>query len=141
MTRRFEADLKRAIALGMSREIGRNAKGREDAEVQEVREVLQAHHETLVLVHAYYAATQSSELRYILLNGWTKYTEDFRFCRKSSKCCKKSDLDRLFIAVDTMSMMYEVLDKPSPAVTTTSTNPGFSASLFIATFARQIALK
>ena len=107
ITRRFEADLKRAIALGMSREIGRNAKGREDAEVQEVREVLQAHHETLVLVHAYYAATQSSELRYISLNGWTKYTEDFRFCRKSSRCCMKSDLDRLFIAVDTMSMMHE----------------------------------
>ena len=91
-------------AIGATKEVMRHNQA--DDEVQQVGEVLHAHHQTLHLIFAYYAS-YSDELHYLTLNAWTQLTEDFRFAKASSKFCKKSDLDRLFISIDTMSIMME----------------------------------
>ena len=103
-TTRFENDWKLVQAIGATKEVMRHNQA--DDEVQQVGEVLHAHHQTLHLIFAYYAS-YSDELHYLTLNAWTQLTEDFRFAKASSKFCKKSDLDRLFISIDTMSIMME----------------------------------
>ena len=106
---RFQSDWDRMVAIGATKEIVRSAKAGADggaAEVEEVRQVLHAHHEMILLVFAYYA-TYSYELHYLTLNAWTAFVVDYRLAKNSSKFCKNSDLDRLFIAVDTLSITME----------------------------------
>lgn len=107
--KRFECEWKRTIALGMAREIERNSKKGADGasdELVEVAEILGSYFDSLILVFAYYA-TYSNELHYLTLNAWTQWTEDFKLVKNSSKFLKKADMDRLFIAVDTMSVVAE----------------------------------
>ena len=106
--KRFDSDWNRTLALGGMKEVLRNTdKERGEAEVQEVGDVLMGHHQDLVLIFSYYAS-MSDELHYLTLNAWSQLTEDFKLVKNSSKFCKKSDMDRLFIAVDTLSTMREL---------------------------------
>ena len=111
--KRFECYWKRAVTLGVSNEILRNSKSAKEADaegkaaiVQQVADVLSVHFDMLYLVFAYYAS-YSNELHYLTLNAWTQWSEDFKLVKNTSKYCKKADFDRLFIAVDTMSVVLE----------------------------------
>lgn len=132
-TTRFENDWKIVQAIGATKEIGRQPNQAPD-EVFQVGEVLRAHHQTLCLVFAYYAS-YSDELHYLTVNAWTQLTEDFKFVKSSSKFCKRSDLDRLFISIDTMSIMLE-----KEQIRAVKAATGSTSNVFLAESDRQKAL-
>ena len=49
----------------------------------------------------------ASMLADLHLNAWTQFAKDFHLTSNSSKFCKQSDIDRLFIAVDSASKHQE----------------------------------
>ena len=56
--------------------------------------------ELFVAVFTYYAST-GTDVKFLFLNQWSQFVDDCRLADNRSKTLRKSDLDRLFIAVDT----------------------------------------
>ena len=57
-------------------------------------------------IFAYYAAIgamTSGDVRFISLNSFTQFAIDFAIVDKKSKFLKQSDLDTLFIAIDSIA--------------------------------------
>ena len=73
-------------------------------------EVIWEHHGLLYTVFAFYAAT-ADETQYVFLNQWSQFINDCGLASNKSKFCKKSDMDRLFIAVDTKASMVAAAQK------------------------------
>lgn len=61
-------------------------------------------HDMMCQLFAYYAAgIEGGDIHSMGLNEWNMFLEDFRLSDRKSNFCKRSDLDRLFIAVDVCS--------------------------------------
>ena len=112
--RRFELDFHRMLDLKIGELITRSdddqghdadGDGRSD-EVEEVESVLWAHHTELFTLFTYYASL-GGDLHAMGLNQWSAFLDDFGLVSNASKHCKKADLDRLFIAVDSRAAQLE----------------------------------
>ena len=75
-------------------------------EVVEVETVLWQSYEVYCVVFDYYASL-GGNMHALGLNVWTQFLTDFNLVQKRSKFCKQSDMDRLFLAVDTASTRLE----------------------------------
>ena len=78
-------------------------------EVAEVGDVLWDFHDLLFCLFDYYCGVGANLLA-MAFNQWSELLEDCQLVNKKSKFCKKADMDRLFIAVDTRQ------GKPSKAL-------------------------
>ena len=74
-------------------------------EVEEVGAVLLTAANLIFNVFHYYAAL-GDDLFGIAFNEWTQFVNDHKLASKRFKFCKKSDLDRLFIVIDSASSRY-----------------------------------
>jgi len=74
-------------------------------EVEEVGAVLWESAERIFLIFSYYSAL-GDDIFGLSLNEWTQFVDDHKINNKKSKFCKKADLDRLFIQIDTTSSFY-----------------------------------
>lgn len=59
------------------------------------------------MVFAYYACL-GGDVTYIFFNQWAQFVDDCGLASNKSKFCKKSDMDRLFIAVDTKAAILSM---------------------------------
>jgi hypothetical protein len=75
-------------------------------ELKEVEKVLCELRNLYFVVFMYYAST-GNDLMFWYLNQWIQFVEDCKISDNKSKFLKKSDLDRLFIAVDTKAAMTQ----------------------------------
>ena len=116
--KRFKHDWNRVLELGIGKLIVRmdddgdldvNDDGVAD-EIEESMEVMWEYHGLLYTIFAFYAAT-ADETQYIYLNQWSQFINDCGLASNKSKFCKKSDMDRLFIAVDTKASMVAAAQK------------------------------
>lgn len=113
--KRFNVDWQQAVELGVAKLIDkRDDDGFVDDdgdgisnEVEETKAVMWDYHDRIIQLFEYYAAAGGG-LASISLNQWSEFVEDFELTDASSKFCKKSDMDTLFIAVNAKSV---VLDK------------------------------
>jgi hypothetical protein len=63
---------------------------------------------------AYYAAIgamTSGDVRFISLNSFTQFAIDFKIVDKKSKFLKQSDLDTLFIAIDSIAARVQCVTR------------------------------
>ena len=104
----FEAVWDRVLRSGLRKSIGRNDASGEGAEqaVESVRDALWAHNHLLAPLFEFYAALNGF-CGVIGLNAFSQFVEDCQLSSARSEFTKKSDLDRLFIAVDTASKQVE----------------------------------
>ena len=72
----------------------------------EVETVLWQSYEVNCVIFDYYASL-GGNMHALGLNVWTQFLTDFNIVQKRSKFCKQSDMDRLFLAVDTASTRLE----------------------------------
>ena len=118
---RFDNDWKRvAEDLGTARAIkaaaggggGRDRQNKEEEEppdprVEKVREVLWTFRAACAVVFDYYGAVGASggsgDLSFISLNVWNQILIDFSIIDQKSKFLKQSDLDTLFITIDSQA--------------------------------------
>ena len=68
-------------------------------EVEEVGDVLWDLHDLLFCAYDYYCGC-GKNIQSMALNQWTDFIEDCKLVDRKSKFCKKADIDRLFITVD-----------------------------------------
>ena len=105
--RRFDIDWQRMVDLGIAKLITRlddDGGADEDGdgecdEVTEVRDVLWEWQAPLRQLFTFYA-TVGGDMNALYLNAWTQVLDDCKLIARSSKLCKLSDFDRLFLAVD-----------------------------------------
>ena len=76
------------------------------AELKEIGEVLFEHRHVYQALFSYYTCI-GTDVAYLYLNEWSQFVTDFGIASNKSKLLKKSDLDRLFIAVDTRADRYQ----------------------------------
>ena len=69
-------------------------------EIEECIEVMWEFHTTLNLIFVFYCAC-GADITCLFFNEYSKMVEDFDLASRKSKFCKRADLDRLFIAIDT----------------------------------------
>ena len=67
--------------------------------VDDVKEVLLSVQDIVVKVFEFYASL-GGNLHTISMNGWSQFTNDFKLVNQRSKFMKRSDLDLLFVSVD-----------------------------------------
>ena len=115
---KFEKDWERALNVqGLAKTILRADDGAGDGadddgdaipdEVQEVRDVLWEHHDLYFQLFSYYASLNTKDITSITFNGWAQFISDCKLASMKYKYCKKSDCDRIFIAVDSKSRAAE----------------------------------
>ena len=116
-----------------------------DARVEEVGKVLWDHHTAYCATFDFYAAVGASggtgDLSFISLNVWTQFLLDFDIVDRNSKFLKQSDLDTLFITIDSLAARVqqaalkeeEELKKKAPALARQGTS---SLNLLPATTAK-----
>ena len=80
-------------------------------EVQEVRDVLWDFHDLYFQLFSYYASLNTKDITSITFNGWAQFVSDCKLASMKFKFCKKSDCDRIFIAVDSKSRAAEKEEK------------------------------
>lgn len=115
--KRFRHDWERCLRLGVATLITRHDDdpGKDEDgdgipdEVVEVGTVLWQNHDAVCLIFAYYAS-MGGDISTIGLNQWSLFLEDFKLVQRKSKFCKRADMDRIFIAVDTASARLEAQD-------------------------------
>jgi hypothetical protein len=113
---RFESDWQRVRSdLGVERVVMRaDDDGAADAdgngiadEVEDVQGVLWQFHVCYAVVFDFYAAVGASggsaDVSFLSLNMWTQFIMDFDLVSNRSKFCKQSDLDTLFISIDSLA--------------------------------------
>jgi len=109
---RLEAVWGRARSLGLDRLVIRldddgladlDADGELD-EVQEVRRVLLEHERVLVGVFEYYSSLDGAFDGTMGLNQFSRIVDDCGLASSTSRHCRKTDFDRVFIAVDAASV-------------------------------------
>lgn len=95
--------------MGVERYIRRQSGGGEDAEqdVARVSAVLGKHRQELFLIFDYYAALNGAFDGQLSLNYFSQLVDDCGLASNASKNCRKSDLDRIFIAADAASANLE----------------------------------
>ena len=71
---------------------------------RQVKRVLWDSHDLLIELFDYYAAAGGG-MGAIGLNQWSEFVEDFHLDESTSKFCRKSDMDTLFIAVNAASKL------------------------------------
>ena len=114
--KRFALDWKSAIdSLGLSNLILRSDLDGEGAadedgdglaeEVEEVGAVLWSAADLVFRLFTYYASL-GDDLFGLSFNEWLMFVDEQKLGDKRSKLCKKRDLERIFIAVDTVSERY-----------------------------------
>ena len=123
---RISNDVWRACAMGLEKLVSKRGGDDELQDVEEVRchsiasglprdcsvrcrlitcrlrrrQVMWECRELFVAVFTYYAST-GTDVKFLFLNQWSQFVDDCRLADNRSKTLRKSDLDRLFIAVDT----------------------------------------
>lgn len=68
-------------------------------EIEEVGDVLWDLHDLIFCAYDYYCGC-GKNIQSMALNQWTDFIEDCKLVDRKSKFCKKADIDRLFITVD-----------------------------------------
>lgn len=81
-------------------------------EVVETGQALWLSQDLTEMIFTYYAcgsagAAGRSDIGAISFNHWSAFCTDYAIMSKGSKFCKRSDLDRLFLAIDSMSARRE----------------------------------
>lgn len=101
--RRFMNDFTRALDMGGRRLItGNNADG--GSSLEKVQAVCYQYHRVVNTIFSYYCAC-GTDLSQMYLNDWSQFLEDFELVDNKSQFCKKSDMDRLFIQVDSKAAL------------------------------------
>ena len=111
--RRFEQDWKLVLELGVAKLIVKSDdEGAADVdgdgiadEIAEVMEVMWEYHSLCNILFAFFACLGSDFDDTLSFNEWAKFVDDFGIASQKAKYCKRADMDRLFIAVDTKSAM------------------------------------
>ena len=114
---RFAIDWQCAIEqLGLSKVILRNdtdghGSFDEDGdglpeEVEEVGAVLWDCADIVYLFHTYYSTFGGDDFLGLSLNEWTTFIEDHNIASKMFPFCKRSDVDRIYLTVDTAASNY-----------------------------------
>jgi len=113
--KRFNAGVECLLEMGLSKLVlmydDDEEPGDEDGdgipdEVEDVLDVLWENHAMLhSLFHFYGCANGAKTGRFdqLSLNTWTEMTSDFELCSKASKCARRSDVDRIFVAANAMN--------------------------------------
>lgn len=73
--------------------------GGESGSSEQVLTLMWQHHIVINLIFAYYCGC-GSDISQMSLNEWSQFVTDFGIADNKSKYCKKADMDRLFIQVD-----------------------------------------
>ena len=110
--KRISNDWKRACGMGIDSVIAKkDDSGKEDAdnngiadEVEEVEALLWEVRDVIIVLFMYYTCI-GSDLCFLYLNQWSQFVDECQLASNKSKFLKKSDTDRLFIAVDTQAAM------------------------------------
>lgn len=76
----------------------------ESTSVEEALQLCWQHNRVINLIFGYFCAC-GSDLSQLYLNEWSQFVMDFKIADNKSKFCKKSDLDRLFIQVDSKAAL------------------------------------
>ena len=71
-------------------------------EIERVEEVLWETQQMYRVIFDYYA-TLGGDMSNISLNLWTQFLNDFNLIDRKSKFCKQSDLDTLFVTIDSLA--------------------------------------
>ena len=97
---RFEKDWDFLVQMGIEKKLSAFAPGDSlSTETRAVRNLLSKNYMLLSSLFRYFASFEF-ELLYLTLNTWTRLLEDCSLVDPTSKLCKKSDFDTIFIAVD-----------------------------------------
>ena len=112
--RRISNDWWRACAMGVDVLVAkRDDDGSVDAdnngiadELEEIIEVLCKLRQLIFVIFMYYTCI-GNDICFMYLNQWSQFVDDFKLASNKSKFLKKSDLDRLFIAVDTKAALVQ----------------------------------
>ena len=99
-------DWGRVMMFGTEKIIGgRNDSPDElEAKCAACEKIVSKHRTTINLVFNYYCC-RGTEVNFLYLNEWSAFVDELGIADNKSKFCKKSDMDRLFIAVDTKTEM------------------------------------
>ena len=101
-------DWERIMMFGTEKIIGsRNDSPDElEAKCAACEKVVSKHRTTINLIFNYYCC-RGTEVNFLYLNEWSAFVDELGIADNKSKFCKKSDMDRLFIAVDTKTEMVQ----------------------------------
>lgn len=99
-------DWDRVMQLGVDRLICKKTDTEEEAtkKCAAVAAVIAKNRQAVHLLFAYYCC-RGTEVNFLYLNEWSAFVDEFGIADNKSKFCKKSDMDRLFIAVDTKAFL------------------------------------
>ena len=109
--KRFSIDWEVLLGLGMTKLILLHDDGDDDGvededgdgipdEVEDVGMVLWNVHDLLTSIYTYYSICSGSISDGIGLNAWTDFTDEFKLVSKTSKYCKRKDVDMIFLEVN-----------------------------------------
>jgi hypothetical protein len=93
---RFNVDWQRAMTLPL----GLGKKSMTEVELQKLKAVLWENHTMLWQLFSFYASVQM-EVSYLTLNAWSQLVDECRLTDSRSEFAKRSDMDTIFIGVDT----------------------------------------
>jgi hypothetical protein len=114
--RRISNDWWRAVRMGLEALLAKKVgSGVVVDELEDVEEVLWEMRSLYLVLFAYYASC-GPDVSFLYLNEWSRFVDDFGLANNKSKNLRKSDLDRIFIAVDTKAALTRAeMDKAEAA--------------------------
>ena len=112
--KRMSNDWWRACEMGVDKLVTSNDdNGEADAdgdgiadELQEIEQLLWEHRVFVFVLFQYYTCV-GTDISFMSLNQWSQFVDECKITDNSHKFLKKSDLDRLFIAIDTKAAMTQ----------------------------------
>ena len=66
---------------------------------EDIKEIMLSSQDILVKIFEFYASLGKS-IHTVSINAWEQFLNDFKFVHPKSKFCKRSDLDLIFVSVD-----------------------------------------
>ena len=88
-----------------------------DGEIADLQAVMWDCDDMMMVIFDYYAAINADgRISSMTFNEWGMFVEDFHLADAASKNCKRADLDRVFIAVDTKAAMTQQAQQASKTV-------------------------
>ena len=124
--RRMSNDWWRACAMGVDDLVAKkDDDGRADLdgngiadELEELEALLWEMRHLIFIIFMYYTCI-GNDISFLYLNQWSQLVDELQIANNKSKFLKKSDTDRLFIAVDTQAAMKQqaIMAKANPLMT------------------------
>ena len=100
-------------------------------EVEDVGMVLWNVHDLLTSIYTYYSICSGSISDGIGLNAWTDFTDEFKLVSKTSKYCKRKDVDMIFLEVNAKTKLAarELKNQTSARTAAVAVDAGSEISL------------